>query len=319
MSRKKIGLQILFSFLFSWLVALIMFLAHIKLTSITGILFLALLYMPGPAIATFVIQKFILKGGFKSYGWTLEKKAIRWILLTPLLFLILTLFTFGIIGLLGNTGVMPIFGKIDFTQQNLNQQIAEMAKNWIDISKVKMPSIDPRLLFSLMVGQAIVTGSTISLPFMFGEEFGWRGLLLFETRSLGFLKANIFIGLVWGIWHLPIILMGHNYPNHPYVGIIMMCLFTLSIAPLFAYVRLKTKSILGSCMLHGMINATGGMYILFIAGRNELYSSIAGWAGIIAGTILSIGIFVLDKKLVREYRTITPPRSARSIGMSPTQ
>ncbi len=303
MNWKKINLYILFSFAFSWTVALIMALAHVKLGSILGTVLLAALYMPGPALATFVIQKYIYKEGFKQYGWTFDKKAIKWVLFTPLLFLALTLLTFTIIALFGNSHLIPQFGQLDFTQGNFNVRLMELAKSSMGIDTVELPDIPPKLLFMAMLVQSIIGGSTISLPIMFGEEFGWRGLMLKETRNLGFLKANVFIGIIWGIWHLPAILMGHNYPNHPYLGIIMMCLFTIAVSPLFAYARIKTKSILGACMLHGMLNATGGMYILYIANRNELYSSVAGWAGIIAGIVLTICIFLLDKKFVTEYRT----------------
>lgn len=278
-------------------------LANIDIGSIPGTVLLAGLYMPGPALATFVIQKFIYKEGFKQYGWTFDKKAIRWILFTPLIFLALTILTFVIIGLVGNTHLIPEFGQIDFSQENLMLRLKEFASSKIDITKVDIPEIPPIVLFTAMLAQGIIAGSTISLPFMFGEEFGWRGLMLTETRSLGFLKANVFIGLVWGIWHLPLILMGHNYPHHPYIGIIMMTLFTISVAPLFAYARIKTKSILGACMLHGMVNATGALYLLYIANWNELYSWIAGWAGIISALIVTICISALDKKFIKEYNT----------------
>jgi membrane protease YdiL (CAAX protease family) len=303
MNWKKIKLYLLFSFGFSWAVALIMFVAQVNIGSILGTILLATLYMPGPALATFIIQKFLYKESFKQYGWTFDKKAMKWILFTPLLFLALTILTFAIIALFGNTHLIPQFGQLDFSQVNFNVRLMELASSTIDVDKVEIPDIPPKLLFVVILAQAILAGSTISLPIMFGEEFGWRGLMLKETRSLGFLKANAFIGLVWGIWHLPAILMGHNYPNHPYLGIIMMCLFTIAVAPLFAYVRIKTKSILGACMLHGMLNATGAMYMLYIANRNELYSSVAGWAGIIAGTILTVCIFLFDKKFVTGYRT----------------
>jgi uncharacterized protein len=304
MNLKKIYLYILLSFAFSWTVALIMNLTHVGIGSMMGTLILAGLYMPAPALATFVIQKFIYKEGFKQYGWTIDKKAMKWILYTPLLFLALTILTFAIILLFGNTHLIPQFGELDFSQENFNLRLEAIAKSKIDIEKLEIIDIPPKLLFIAMLVQGIIGGSTISLPFMFGEELGWRGLMLSETRNLGFLKANVFIGIVWGIWHLPVILMGHNYPHHPYLGIIMMCLFTVSVSPLFAYVRIKTKSILGACMLHGMINATGAMYLLYIANANELYSSIAGWAGIIAGTILTVCIFLFDKKFVTEYRQL---------------
>jgi membrane protease YdiL (CAAX protease family) len=301
MNWKKIKLYLLFSFGFSWAVALVMFVAQVNIGSILGTILLATVYMPGPALATFIIQKFLYKESFKQYGWTFDKKAMKWILFTPLLFLALTILTFAIIALFGNTHLIPQFGQLDFSQVNFNVRLMELASSAIDVDKVEIPDIPPKLLFVVILAQAILAGSTISLPIMFGEEFGWRGLMLKETRSLGFLKANAYIGLVWGIWHLPAILMGHNYPNHPYLGIIMMCLFTIAVAPLFAYVRIKTKSILGACMLHGMLNATGAMYMLYIANRNELYSSVAGWAGIIAGTILTVCIFLFDKKFVTEY------------------
>jgi hypothetical protein len=303
MNWKKINLYILFSFAFSWTVALIMKLTKVEISSIPGTVILAGLYMPGPALATFVIQKYIYKEGFKQYGWTFDRKAWKWILFTPLIFLVLTLLTFVIIGLFGNTHLIPQFGQIDVSQENVIFRLKELASSKIKIDDIKMPDIPPLLLFLAMLVQGIIGGSTISLPFMFGEEFGWRGLMLTETKSLGFLKANAFIGFVWGIWHLPIILLGHNYPHHPYIGIIMMSLFTISVAPIFAYVRIKTKSILGACMLHGMVNATGALYVLYIANWNELYSWIAGWAGIISAVIVTICISVLDKKFVKEYAT----------------
>jgi membrane protease YdiL (CAAX protease family) len=300
MNWKKITLYILFSSVFSWTVALFMALAHINLGSILSSVLLAGLYMPAPALATFVIQKYIYKEGFKQYGWTFDKKAFKWILFTPFLFLALTLLTFAIIALLGNSHLIPQFGELNFTQENFDLHLRELAKEKVDLDTIEFPP--PLPSFFAMLGQAIIGGSTINLPFMFGEEFGWRGLMLTETKSLGFLKANGFIGLVWGIWHFPVILMGHNYPHHPYLGIIMMTLFTLSISPLFAYIRLKTKSILGACMMHGMINASGALYGLYIANGNELYSSVAGWAGIITGIILTICILLFDTKFITDYR-----------------
>ena len=110
-------------------------------------------------------------------------------------------------------------------------------------------------------------------------------------------------GFVWGSWHLPVILMGHNFPHHPYLGIFMMCLFTISIAPIFAYTRIKTGSIIGPCMMHGMVNASGAFYFLYIANWNELYSWIAGCAGIISAIIVTTCICLIDKKFLRQYRT----------------
>jgi membrane protease YdiL (CAAX protease family) len=202
---------------------------------------------------------------------------------------------------LGNSELIPKFGKVDFSQINFDLQFKKMLSEKMDLSKIKMPSIPPLVFLVISILQGIIAGATLNLPFMFGEEFGWRGLLLSETKSMGFLKSNLFIGIVWGLWHLPIIMMGHNYPNHPHFGILMMCFMTTALAPVFAYVRVKSKTILGPCFLHGMINGTAALFAIYIANGNELYSGLAGWAGVIAAGLLTLGIFIFDKKFITEY------------------
>lgn len=298
---KKINLYILLSFGFCWTIALLMKISHVEYGSTVSFVIIGGLYMLGPAIATFIIQKYIYKEGFKQYGWGFDKRNYKWFLYTILIFLAIILLTFVVIAVLGNTHVISQFGQVDFSQGNFNFQFKELLKGKLNIDQVKLPNIPAGLFFVLMMAEGIVAGLTLNIPFMFGEEFGWRGLMLKETQKLGFLKSNIFIGTIWGLWHLPIILMGHNYPNHHYLGIIMMCLMTISLAPVFAYVRLKTKSILGACILHGMINATAALFTLYIANANELYSSIAGWAGIIACTLLTISIYFFDNSFVINY------------------
>ncbi len=301
---KKIGLYIVIAFGFCWTIALLMKLAHIQYGTTLSLIVLGGLYMPGPALATFLIQKFIYKQGFKQYGWTFDIKNYKWFLKTILIFLAIIFMTLAVIGILGNTHIISQFGQLDFSQENFNLQFKELLRGKINIDKIKLPNIPSGVFFIVSIAQGIIAGITVNLPFMFGEEFGWRGLMLKETQPLGFLKSNIFIGVIWGLWHLPIIIMGHNYPNHPYFGVLMMCLMTTALAPLFAYVRLKTKSIVGACMLHGMINATAALFTLYIANANELYSTIAGWAGVIACTLLSIGIYIFDKPFVENYTNI---------------
>lgn len=301
MNLKKILLYLLFAFGISWTMALLMKLAHIDYGSIYSLVIIALLYMPGPAFATFIVQKLIYKEGFGTYGWTFDKNNYRWFLYTPLFFLALILLTFATIALLGNTHILSQFGQLDFSQDNFNTHFKEMVGSKVDIGKLKLPNIPAWLFFIVSILQGVIAGATVNLPFMFGEEFGWRGLMFRETQSMGFIKSALFIGIVWGLWHLPIVMMGHNYPNHPYFGIVMMCLMTTALAPVFAYVRVKTKSILGPCMLHGMINATGALFVLYVANGNELYSSLAGWAGVVAGLLVTIGIYVFDRPFVDGY------------------
>ena len=55
-----------------------------------------------------------------------------------------------------------------------------------------------------------------------GEELGWRGFLLPKLLPIGQWKAILVSGLIWGFWHAPVIAQGHNFPRHPYWGILVM-------------------------------------------------------------------------------------------------
>lgn len=302
MNWKKIGIYLLLSFAISWAVAGVLKIFDMELGTVSATILIAGIYMPGPALATFIIQKFIYKEGFKEYGWNYDRSAIKWILRTPLFFIGLLLLTFAAIGLLGNTHLIENFGQLDFSNEGFNARLMAIVMEKTGGTEVNLPKLPATILFFVFIIQGVIAGITVNLPFMFGEEFGWRGLLLRETQAMGFLPSSLFIGVIWGLWHLPIVLMGHNYPHNPHFGAIMMCLFTTALCPIFAYVRIKTKSILGACMMHGMINATGALFMLYVANGNELYSSIAGWAGVIAGAIATLLIFIFDKEFVRSFR-----------------
>jgi membrane protease YdiL (CAAX protease family) len=302
MNLKKIGWYLLISFGISWSVTLLMLLLGIKYGTLLSVALVAVLYMPGPAIATFIVQKFIYKEKFKTYGWTMSKKIFKRSLAVPLIFLLLIALIFAVDALLGNTGIAGVFGKVDFSQEGFDLRFHELLGS--KITNLKLPEFPSLVFLVLALLQGILAGVTFNLPFMFGEEFGWRGLLLRETQQLGFLKSNLLIGVIWGLWHLPIILMGHNYPHHPYIGVLMMCLMTTGLAPVFGYVRMKTGSILGPCMLHGMINATATVFALYIQNPHELFSSITGVAGVVANVIIIVLIYVFDRKFVTSYREL---------------
>ena len=205
MNYPKIALYLLLSFGISWLASLAMYLLHIKYGSVAATAIIAFCYMPAPAIATFVVQKLIYKQSFVLYGWSFDRRNLRWFLLTPLFFVALLLLSFGMVALLGNTNLIPEFGQLSFLQDNFNANFTQLVSSKVDISTVTLPQIPAPVFFVLAIIQGIVAGCTINVPFMFGEEFGWRGLLLKETQPMGFAASNLFIGVIWGLWHVPIL------------------------------------------------------------------------------------------------------------------
>ncbi|MGZ6364819.1 MAG: CPBP family intramembrane glutamic endopeptidase, partial [Ktedonobacteraceae bacterium] len=85
---------------------------------------------------------------------------------------------------------------------------------------------------------AFTLGILFNMIFTFGEEFGWRGYLLPRLSPLGGVQAAIITGIVWGLWHAPIIVLnGYNYPGHPWSGVLMMVIFTIALSMIFAWLR----------------------------------------------------------------------------------
>lgn len=102
----------------------------------------------------------------------------------------------------------------------------------------------------------------------FGEEWGWRGYLLphmLEKRSITF--TIVVSGIIWGLWHAPITVLGHNYglgyPGWPVLGIVAMCCFTTVIGCFFSWLTLRANSCLPAVFAHGALNGCGNAPTLF--------------------------------------------------------
>jgi len=149
--------------------------------------------------------------------------------------------------------------------------------------------------------QGLIAGPTINALFALGEEAGWRGYLYHHGRSLGFWTYSLLVGTLWGLWHTPLILMGHNYPDHPVAGLGMMVLYCLALSPLFTYLTDTLGNAYGAAILHGTNNALAGMPLLFVVGGSNLVIGVTGLAGIASIALLSLGV-----ALVRIVETPEP-------------
>ncbi|HMC86701.1 MAG TPA: hypothetical protein VKI61_14335 [Chitinophagaceae bacterium] len=77
MNKKKILLFVLFTFGICLLCALFVHLADIHYGTIESIIFIALIYLPAPALATVIVQKFIYRQPLIVFGFTLKNITIK--------------------------------------------------------------------------------------------------------------------------------------------------------------------------------------------------------------------------------------------------
>ncbi len=142
----------------------------------------------------------------------------------------------------------------------------------------------------------------------FGEEWGWRGYLMPKLEKVMGRPASIIVGgIIWGLWHAPLTISGHNfgtdYKFYPYLGIALMCLMCVLMNAFLTFITEKTKSIYPASLCH-MVNNNLSAFVIFgiIASDKALiqFSQISAikifWVCIPSIAITGIASFILLMK-----------------------
>lgn len=283
---KKPGLFIAITFAICWLMIIIFTSLGGKWNTSSATI-LALVYMFIPMISAILVQKYIYKEPLKD-PLGISFKLNRWWLVAWFIPPVIAFATIGISLLIPGISYSP---EMTGFFQGLEGVIP---KEQLEQMKIQMDAFRIHPIWIALI-QGLFAGITINAVAGFGEELGWRGFLQKEFNYMGFWKSSALIGLIWGIWHAPIILQGHNYPEHPLEGVFMMIIFCLLLSPIFSYVRLKSKSVIPAAIIHGSLNATVGLAIMVVWGGNDLIVGVTGLSGFIVLIILNLFLFFFDR------------------------
>ncbi len=103
-----------------------------------------------------------------------------------------------------------------------------------------------------------------------GEEWGWRGYLNPQLDQILPRRAAVLAtGVIWGLWHLPLTLAGHNYGletwGFPYTNVLAMVLFCVTFGVFFSYLAERTGSALAPAIAHATLNGIAGGALYFAA------------------------------------------------------
>jgi len=280
---RKAGMFVGLTFLVNWSLALLFVALGGRLQSPIGILFGAA-YMFVPMTVAILLQKGAFREPVKG-PLGISFRLNRWFLLAWWLPPVIALATFGVSLLLPGIEYSP-------QMQGMFERFASL------LTPEQMQQLQERIAatpahafwIALLLG--LMAGVTINAVAGFGEELGWRGLLQKELAFLGFWRSSVLIGFIWGLWHAPLILQGHNYPQHPVVGVLMMTALCMLLAPIFGYVRVKAQSVIAAAIIHGTFNATYGLSIVLVRGGSDLTTGVTGLPGflVLAVVILLLGL-----------------------------
>ncbi|NDP20948.1 MAG: CPBP family intramembrane metalloprotease [Paludibacter sp.] len=291
-SINKTTLFLILTFVISYSLAGVYRLLGFDASNRLAFTILGATYMFIPAICVVIVKKIILKENLKS-DLFISFKINKWFFVAWLIMPIISFCTLGISLLFPDvTYSSGMTGLIERYKELLTpEQIEQM--------KTSLAALPVNAIWITLL-QGLAAGITINAVAAFGEELAWRGFLLQQFKEMSFLKASLVIGFIWGIWHAPLILMGHNYPQHPQIGVFMMTILCILITPIFIYLTIKAKSVIAAAIAHGTMNATAGISIMLIAGGNDLTVGMTGLTGFIALAVFLIGIFVYDQFISKD-------------------
>jgi membrane protease YdiL (CAAX protease family) len=244
-----------------------------------------------PFLSAVIVQKVVWRKGL----WSQVGFTFRW---SP--WIIVAWFVMPLLAA-ASIGVALLFPGVDYTPDS-----AGMFERFADMltpeqvalmhAQIAEMSVHP---FWLSLAASVTFGLVITAIATFGEEAGWRGYLLKQLAPLGFWRSSLVIGLVWGIWHFPVILAGYNYPHHPVVGVFFMIAFCVAISPLHSYVTLKSKTPLGAVILHAGLNSSAGLSLMLVRG-SDLYVGLMGLAGLAVLVVANVALYLYDRYVAED-------------------
>ncbi|KNZ41284.1 CPBP family intramembrane glutamic endopeptidase [Acetobacterium bakii] len=234
-----------------------------------------------PALCV-VITRLITKEGFKNFGLKPHFKGnIRYYLMAwfvpPLLIFLGALLYFLI---------FP--ANFDPT---MSVMAAQYQAQGLDATTQMMTGI---LISQLLIG--LLVGPVLNIITTLGEEIGWRGYLLPKLMEMvSARKAILISGVIWGLWHAPIIAQGHNYGLGywlaPWGGILAMVVFSFFAGSFLSYLTIKTNSVLPAAIGHGAMNGFAAFSVFFTIGQTSPFVGplpvgiIGGIGFIVVGSI----------------------------------
>ena len=289
---NRTALFLLLTFTISYFLAGMFYLAGSGASNRTGFMILGVIYMFIPSISVVIVKKLVHKENIVK-DLLISFRLNKWFMVAWLFMPVLVFSSVGISLLFPGIKYSPeMTGMFErFSGMMTPEQLEEMKR------QIEILPINP---VWITLVQGLIAGVTVNAVAAFGEELGWRGFLLKEFKGMTFLKASLYIGIIWGVWHAPLILMGHNYPQHPQIGAFMMVVLCILLTPFLLYITIKSGSVITAAIMHGTMNAVAGISIMVLQGGNDLITGIQGLTGFVTMGIFLLALFVYDQYISKD-------------------
>ena len=201
-----------------------------------------LMFLPGLMALGYLL---ITREGFRTIDWGIKKPIyLLYAIVVPALLALFCMFMLGALGIGSST-------HFTFTQAgvSIKRGMFVLGKGEQSLWFFVLNYLITAVVFSVVNG----------IP-AFGEELGWRGFLQRRLVSYyGLVPGITLLGLLWGLWHFPLILSGYNYPDHPVLGALVLFPLTTVFSSFFlAWLTLSSRSLWPAVLAHGCVNTFYG-------------------------------------------------------------
>jgi len=299
---KRILIFLAIAFGIAWAGGLVLYLTGGLAENPYAVIILTIVYMGAPSIAH-LLTRIVTREGWRDTFLRFElRKEWRWWLIAW--------FAPGVLSIMGLIVFFVFFPQSYDSELGMIYQLLEMQA---EQTGQPIPDVNPcMIVFSQTVMAMVLSPLLNGIP-TFGEEFGWRGYLQWKLMPLGARKAVLLTGVIWGVWHWPVVAMGHNYgldyAGAPWLGLLMMVWFCVVVGALFSWTTMRAGSVWPAVIGHGAINGIASLGALFVKGEpNPLMGPLpVGLIGSVGFAVLAVVIFARPSML--ENPTVESERS----------
>ena len=284
---KRVWIFITFAFGIAWLVALALYFTGGLKPNTSTILVLAVGYMGAPALAH-ILTRLITREGWQ--GLYLRPNFRQGKLYWLICWVAPAVLTF--------TGMAIFFALYpQYFDRSLNA-VKQLMENSALTKGQPTPAINPWVIVISQTLTALLIAPILNAIPILGEEFGWRAYLQPKLMPLGGRKTMLLMGIIWGLWHAPLIAMGHNYgmeyPGAPWLGILTTLWIMFILGTFLGWAVLRAGSVWPAVIGHGAFNGIAGIYVFFMQGNPNLLlgPSAAGIIGSLGLAVVALIIFL---------------------------
>ncbi len=244
--------------------------------------FYVLLLMWSPAVAA-LVTTFIYQRNVRGLGWGFGK---------------------------------PVYYLIAFLLPILYAGIAYSVVWMLGLGKVDTSALGGSFLPALL--SALTQGLIQSSILAAGEEIGWRGLLVPQLARLNtFTRTALISGVIWGIWHLPLIITGDYKGGAPvWYSVACFMVLVVGVSFAFAWLRLASGSLWPAVLLHAVHNKLiqGVLDVITVdTGKTQYFTTEFGLGLAITGLIVGLVFWKIGLPKERGQEGV---QNVRSLGAS---